>query len=233
MGRTLGIVVGAGGGSRWSWLIVGLFLPPSGCSGLSHSCLRSGRWWGRLRLNILNTVSAILFCCPHLICTVPLGTLANEHILPHGLVLQVEEGKLCSLGSQHSGELRQTCPARLGGTSHPTPTPTGLMVADGTTAQGDAKPQGSSGTGTQTWITVCLGFFFNSMNMYYFVQGLGEILSLIYFPSHILWRILPLSLGRKGTLRLRPQGLLVKGPVGASSQLGVCQGSCHLPPLVG
>lgn len=42
--------------------------------------------------------------------------------------------------------------------------------------QGDAKPQGLLALGTQTWITVCLGFFFNSMNMYYFVQGLGEIL---------------------------------------------------------
>ena len=72
--------------------------------------------------------------------------------------LQVEEGEtFVLLVPRQNGELRQT-PIEVGeAPSHPTPTPNGLMAADGTPAPGGC--QGLLALGTQTWITVCLGGF--------------------------------------------------------------------------
>lgn len=109
--------------------------------------------------------------------------------------LQVEEGEtFVLLASRQNGELRQT-PIKVGeAPSHPTPTPNGLMAAHGTAAPGGC--QGLLALGTQTWITVCLGFFFNSIKMYYFVQGLGEILLGLPIPHSLEDSVLCLQAGR-------------------------------------
>ena len=84
------------------------------------------------------------------------------------------------------------------------------MVANGTPAPGGC--QGLLALGTQTWITVCLGFFFNSIKIYYFVQGLSEIL--LGLPIPHLWRILLFVSSEEGdteTCSPRPAG---EGPSG-------------------
>ena len=86
------------------------------------------------------------------------------------------------------------------------------MAADGTLAPGGCR--GLPALGAQTWSSVCLGFLFNSINIYYFVQALGELLLSLPIPPSLDDFAFCLQDERKGTQRPAAPGLLVKGPMG-------------------
>lgn len=61
-----------------------------------------------------------------------------------------------------------------------------------------------------------LGFLFNSINIYYFVQALGEVLLSLPIPPSLEDFAFCHQDERKGTQRPAAPGLLVKGPTGTS-----------------
>lgn len=101
-----------------------------------------------------------------------------------------------------------------GAPSRPTPTSAGLMAANGTLAPGGCR--GLLTLGAQTWSRVCLGFLFNSINIYYFVQALGEVLLSLSIAPSLEDFAFCLQDERKGTQKPAAPGLLVKSPMGTS-----------------
>lgn len=124
-----------GGAGRVS----GLFLPPSGSSGLGHPAVPSGLGCGgwRLGLNIPEHSISILFCCPQLIAC-PLGDLFHDTgpLSWSWYMGQNPFSRWKEMGAFVLLAPRQT-PGSGGGHPQVPPCPAGLLGTSGFLAQGE------------------------------------------------------------------------------------------------